>query len=153
MVIWAMIWTILNLSFGHLLEHVIMLYVLYCLRLCGCRAVVRWSAVEAWQETGGSSLLGKDMELPCTVLSRVRHCHAYIQCLCLVCGLCCAVCAHLTPFNTPAQKRISGDKLACVQLRHVWMCHKNILWGTGIWLYSHTQRWSGNPCDHAATDT
>lgn len=43
-----------------------------CLRLYRSWAVVRWGAMEAWQEARGSSLLGKDLEPHDSDLSGVR---------------------------------------------------------------------------------
>lgn len=49
-----------------------LLWCICCLRLYRSRAVVRWSAMEAWQEAWGSSLLGKDLEPHDSNLSGVR---------------------------------------------------------------------------------
>lgn len=43
-----------------------------CLRLYRSWAVVRWGAMEAWQEARGSSFLGKDLEPHDSNLSGVR---------------------------------------------------------------------------------
>lgn len=44
-------------------------------RLLQCRPVVRWSAVETWQETRGGSLLEEDVEPQLKILREVRSCH------------------------------------------------------------------------------
>lgn len=81
--------------------------------------------MEAWQETGGSSLLGKDLEPHHTILSRVRHCHSYIQCH--------TVYAHFTPVHTVAQKCTSGDLVTYVQLLSTCVnVPKDPLWKTNI---------------------
>lgn len=46
-------------------------------RLWQCRTVVRWSAVETWQETRGSSLLEEEPRFE--VLWEVRGCHSHCQ--------------------------------------------------------------------------